>query len=144
MISAEDNLHIYKDHSLDEIKDALFSILVESSLGPDDFGLGFFWSCWDLVMDDLLDATSEFFQTKSISRLFTASYIVLIPKVDKPSGFDKFRPISLCSVFYTICAKTIVARMMNMLSKMVSLEQGAFIPSPSIFLFTKNPMGVMC
>ncbi|XP_041007958.1 uncharacterized protein LOC121252418 [Juglans microcarpa x Juglans regia] len=61
MVTAEENLEICRTHSLEEIKKALFSILVDSSPGPDSFGFGFY-------------------------------------RVDKPFGFDKFRPVSLCSV----------------------------------------------
>ncbi|KAF5447204.1 hypothetical protein F2P56_032773 [Juglans regia] len=128
IITNEDNLTIGRDPSIEEVKDALFSIPIDSSLGPDGFGSGFFRVCWDLVKDDLLSAIVEFFYSHMLPRNFTASYIVLIPKVDKPSGFDKFRPISLCSVVYKICSKIIVARMTSLLPKMISQEQGAFIP----------------
>jgi len=50
-----------------------------------------------------------------------------------PTGFDKFRPISLCLVFYKICSKVIVHHLTILLPKIISLEQGAFIPGRSIF-----------
>ncbi|XP_035544570.1 uncharacterized protein LOC108988642 [Juglans regia] len=133
VISNEENLMLCKDHSIDDIKDALFSIPIDSSSGPNGFGSGFFRTCWEFVKEDLLEATLEFFHSHHLPRYFTASYIVLIPKVDKPNGFDKFRPISLCSVFYKICTKIIVARLTNLLAKMIAQEQGAFIPGRSIF-----------
>ncbi|KAG2684189.1 hypothetical protein I3760_10G065300 [Carya illinoinensis] len=100
VIDDGDNSSLCQDPSLDEVKNALFSIPIDSNPGPDGFGFGFYCVCWDFIKDDLLEAVTEFFHTKSFPRFYTASYIVLIPKVDKPSGFDKFRPISLCSVIY--------------------------------------------
>lgn len=78
-------------------------------------------------------AIEEFFRYGKWPRFYSSSYVVLIPKMDSPTGFDKFRPISLCSVFYKICSKVIVNQLASLLPKMISLEQGAFIPSRSIF-----------
>ncbi|XP_042974822.1 uncharacterized protein LOC122306457 [Carya illinoinensis] len=98
--------------SLDEVHEALSSIPINSSPGSDGFGAGFFKSCLEVVKMDVLSAISEFFISKSLLRFYSASFIVLISKMDAPSGFDKFRPISLCSVFYKICSKIIVNRLM--------------------------------
>ncbi|XP_035541522.1 uncharacterized protein LOC118344586 [Juglans regia] len=133
VISEEDNLMLCRTPSFDDIKEALFSIPIDSSPGPDGFSSGFFRCCWDIIKEDLMEAVSEFFQKHLLPRYYTASFIVLIPKVDSPNGFDKFRPISLCSVVYKICAKIIVGRLTKLLSKMISNEQGAFIPGRSIF-----------
>ncbi|XP_042964739.1 uncharacterized protein LOC122298962 [Carya illinoinensis] len=93
----------------------------------------FFKSCWEIVKADLLEAVSEFFQHQMLPRYYSASFIVLIPKVDSPTSFDKFRPISLCSVVYKICVKIVVGCLTNVLPKLISQEQGAFIPGRSIF-----------
>ncbi|XP_042965872.1 uncharacterized protein LOC122299567 [Carya illinoinensis] len=123
VITIDENMVLCQAPSLNEIKDALFNIFIDSSPGPDGFGSGFYRVCWDLVKDDLLGAISDFFHCKSLPRFYIASFIVVIPKVDKPSGFDKFRLISLCSVIYKICTKIIVSRLTNLLSKIISQEQ---------------------
>ncbi|KAF5478473.1 hypothetical protein F2P56_005031 [Juglans regia] len=89
VITEDENLALCRAPSLEDIKDALFSIPIDSSPGPDGFGSGFYRVCWDLVKDDLLTAISDFFLNNSFPIFYTASFIVLIPKVDKPSGFDK-------------------------------------------------------
>ncbi|XP_042958002.1 uncharacterized protein LOC122293490 [Carya illinoinensis] len=49
-VSTEDeNKSIYKRSSMGEIRQAIYSIPVESSPGPDGFGLGFFKACSDIV-----------------------------------------------------------------------------------------------
>ncbi|XP_042987198.1 uncharacterized protein LOC122315388 [Carya illinoinensis] len=132
-ISNEDNLAIGRAPTLEEIKDALFTIPIDSSPMPDDFGSSFFRVYWNFVKDDVFEAIVEFFHTHMLPKSYTTSYIVLIPKVDKHSGFDKFQPISFCSVVYKICSKIIVNRMTSLHSKIISKEQRAFIPGRSIF-----------
>ncbi|KAF5451149.1 hypothetical protein F2P56_031438, partial [Juglans regia] len=63
VISNEENLMLCKDPSIEDIKDALFSIPIDSSPGPDGFGSGFFRTCWEFVKEDLLEATREFFHS---------------------------------------------------------------------------------
>lgn len=67
-----------------------------------------------------------------MSRFYTSSYVLIIPKIDIPTGFDKFGPISLCTVFYKIYLKVIVNWLTTLLLKMISPEQGIFIPGRSI------------
>ncbi|XP_035545050.1 uncharacterized protein LOC109016147 [Juglans regia] len=133
VITAEESALLCDIPSIDEIKKALDSIPSNSAPGPDGFGAGFFKSAWDIIKMDSMSAVEEFFSGGKWPRFYTSSYVVLIPKMDIPSGFDKFRPKSLCSVFYKICSKIIVNRLTSLLPKMISLEQGAFIPGRSIF-----------
>ncbi|KAF5447225.1 hypothetical protein F2P56_032793 [Juglans regia] len=60
-VSEEENQFFGSIPSVGEVKDALFSIPVDSSPGPDGFGSGFFQHCWSLVYQDLLEAVSDFF-----------------------------------------------------------------------------------
>ncbi|XP_035542978.1 uncharacterized protein LOC118346079, partial [Juglans regia] len=97
-VSEEENQFFGSIPSVGEVKDALFSIPMDSSPGPDGFGSGFFQHCWSLVYQDLLEAVSDFFGGAVLPRFYSASFIVLIPKVQNPMSFGNFRPISLCSV----------------------------------------------
>ncbi|KAF5462644.1 hypothetical protein F2P56_018632 [Juglans regia] len=105
VISDDDNLRLCSVPTEEEVKQAVFSIPIESSPGPDGFGSGFYKACWDIVSLEVVEAIQEFFRGIPLPRFYTASFVVLIPKMDQPTGFDKFRPISLCSVFYKICTK---------------------------------------
>ncbi|KAK0580059.1 hypothetical protein LWI29_035797 [Acer saccharum] len=132
-LSNDDNDFLCSIPTEEEVKRAVFSIPMDSSPGPDGFGSEFYMSCWDIVKDDVMDAAVDFFQGTPLSRFYSSSFIVLIPKVDNPASFDKFRPISLCSVAYKIFSKIIVFRLTDLVEKLVSHEQGAFIPRRSIF-----------
>jgi hypothetical protein len=128
-----ENLNLCRSPTKQEIKDALFDIPINSSPGPDGFTSGFFQHCWDFIQTDLVEAVRDFFVGTAFLRYYTTSFLVLIPKVPDPCSFDKFRPISLCSVVYKICSKLIVNRLSAALCRLVSEEQGAFLPGRSIF-----------
>ncbi|XP_031287891.1 uncharacterized protein LOC116146622 [Pistacia vera] len=132
-VSEENNLALVVAPTETEVLAALKSIPKESSPGPDGFGSGFYLSYWDLIKEDVLDAAKDFFLGTTLPRFYTASYLVLILKVEEPKSFDKFRPISLCYVAYKIFSKVIVNRMTPFLSQLISHEQGAFILGRSIF-----------
>ncbi|KAF5477110.1 hypothetical protein F2P56_003783, partial [Juglans regia] len=102
-ISEDNNVALSRAPSEAKIYDALKSIPKESSLGPDGFGSGFYLSCWGLIKDDVID--TDFFSGSTLPRFYTASFLVLIPKVDDPKSFNKFYPISLCSIAYKILSK---------------------------------------
>ncbi|XP_035546552.1 uncharacterized protein LOC118348611 [Juglans regia] len=85
-ISDEENLWLCAAPSELEVKQAVFSIPKNSSPGPDGFGSGFYMSCWDIIKEDVVAATGDFFRGVPLSRFYSPSFIVLIPKVPEPSG----------------------------------------------------------
>jgi hypothetical protein len=56
-----------------------------------------------------------------------ATFIALIPKINKPTSFGDFRPISLCNLCYKIISKTIANRINPILSRSLSEEQLGFL-----------------
>lgn len=77
---------------------------------------------------------NKIFGGGELTRNYTSSHIIFILKAEKPTGFDKFRPIiSLCFVIYKIFSKNLVSQMATLLSRIISSEQGAFIAGRSIF-----------
>ncbi|XP_042962498.1 uncharacterized protein LOC122296772 [Carya illinoinensis] len=120
VISDEDNLRLCSLPTKEEVKQVVFSIPIESSPGPDGFGSGFYRACWDIVCVEVVEAIRNFFKGVPLRRFYIASFVVLIPKMSQPMGFDKFRPISLCSVFYKMCTKVLVARLAPLLPALIS------------------------
>ncbi|XP_040987651.1 uncharacterized protein LOC121235368 [Juglans microcarpa x Juglans regia] len=127
-VSEEENKIFRSPPLMDEVKNALFSIPKDSSSGSDGFGSGFYQHCWSLVKEDVFEAITDFFSGTELLRFYTASYIVLLPKIQNPTSFGNFRPISLCSVVYKICSKILVNRFSMLFSRIISKEQEAFLP----------------
>lgn len=123
VVTTEDNEFLCHLPMEEEVKEAVFSIPKYSSLGPDGFRSLFYTTCWETVKDDLVEAARDFFNRATLSRYYTAFYIVLVPKLQDLQGFDKFRPISLCSVTYKILSKIIVSRLTWFLPLMISRKQ---------------------
>lgn len=105
VVSEEENTALCRAPSEMEVRDAILSIPRNSSPGPDGFGSVFFQDCWNIVKEEVIEAARDFFAGSPLPRFYAASYIVLIPKVPNPQSFNKFRPISLCSVIYKIFFK---------------------------------------
>lgn len=51
-----------------EVKMMLNSIPLDSSLGPDGFGFGFYLSDWDFVKKDLLEVAKDFFSGSALPK----------------------------------------------------------------------------
>lgn len=60
-IYGEDNDALCCPLEEDEVKNALGSIPIHSSPGPDGFGSRFYLSCWELVKGDLVESAKDIF-----------------------------------------------------------------------------------
>ncbi|XP_042983192.1 uncharacterized protein LOC122312605 [Carya illinoinensis] len=84
VIDEADCARICRTPSLDEVHEAFSSIPINSSLGPDGFGVGFFKSSLEVVKMDVLEAISDFFISKTLLRFYSTSFTVLFSKMDVP------------------------------------------------------------
>lgn len=53
--------------------------------------------------------------------------MTLIPKKNKPSSFDDFKPIALCNVVYKLISKIIANKIKPQLSRWMTEEQFGFL-----------------
>jgi len=105
----------------------LKSFAKEKIHGQDGWTVEFFLSYFDLIGNDILEEVEESRRSRSMGRSLNASFLVLIPKVDKPFSFGDFRPITLYNLAYKIITKTIENILKPFLSKALSVEQLGFL-----------------
>ena len=76
------------------IKETLFGMKSLKSPGPDGLSPLFYKKYWKVVGQSVIKAVQSFFISGKMLREVNNSYIVLIPKIQNPSTFNHFRPIS--------------------------------------------------
>nr|GEU62973.1 hypothetical protein [Tanacetum cinerariifolium] len=125
-------LDMIKEVSDKEIKEALFDIDSSKAAGPNGYTSCFFKKAWGIIGNDICLAIREFFITRRILREINATLIALVPKIDTPNTVSDFRPIACCNVLYKCISKILTNIINEGLSKVVSLNQSAFIPGRHI------------
>ena len=111
----------------DEVWNAVSGIGNIKSPGPDGFGILFFKHCWSVVKVDFIAAIPEFFSRGRLLRQNNATFIALVPKVDRPFLVKEFRPIACCNSVMKVISKIMVGRLRPLLESLVSSNQGAFV-----------------
>lgn len=61
------------------------------------------------------------------SKAVWASFLTLIPKNNSPQGLNEFRPISFIGCLYKMIDKVLAGRLKNVLHKVISESQNAFL-----------------
>lgn len=116
----------------DEIKEAIFGMAKDKTLGPDGFFMHFYQECWDIVKEDLLTVFQEFFASGVINLGVNSTFLVLIPKKEDAVSLLDFRPNSLVTSLYKIIAKVFSLRLRKVMGKVVDVTQGAFVKGRQI------------
>ena len=91
-------LRLFEAH---EIKNALFSMHLDKSPGPDGMNPGFYQSLLDIVGSEITTTCLQFLNNCLIPST------VLIPKKGSPGRLSEMRPIALCNGVYKIVSKAI-------------------------------------
>ncbi|GJR71446.1 hypothetical protein Tco_0083811 [Tanacetum coccineum] len=110
-----------------EVKETMFSMRNDKSLGPDGFTAAFFKEAWDIVASDVINAVKEFFVNGTLLKELNHTIIALIPKVSSPTHINDYRPISCCNMLFKCISKIISNRIKGSLKVLVSSNQSAFM-----------------
>ncbi|KAL0337577.1 UNVERIFIED_CONTAM: hypothetical protein Scaly_2032800 [Sesamum calycinum] len=144
-LTDEDRWSLYVMPTLEEVREAVFSIDPDSVAGPDGFGAIFFHTCWDVVSEDVFGAVTKFFRGVEMPKCFTTTTISLISKIASPTSWSEYRPISLCNVMNKICTKLMTIRLGRVLPKARTMGAGTSIGLPGqrhIFQLAEGGLGL--
>lgn len=126
-ITTEYNELLIKIPTITEIKEAVWSLDPTSAARPDGFNGSFYQSCWDIIVVDLCNMVYQFFGGSNLTKFYTHTCLVLLPKVESPSNFSQLRPISLSNFSNKIISRILTSRMTGLLPRLVSENQTGFI-----------------
>ncbi|XP_062075415.1 uncharacterized protein LOC133779472 [Humulus lupulus] len=126
-LSVLQQMKLLKPFSRKEIREALFSIPITKSPGPDGFGSGFFKPIWNDIGDEVCVAITHCFELGIFPSELHETTLSLIPKVANPSRAVDYRPIACCSTLYKCMSKLICKRLADIHPDLIQPNQGAFV-----------------
>ena len=114
--------------TVDQLEEALFSMKVSTSPGPDGFTVPFYKTFWSELKGLILHALLEMFNKGAMSDNFKESVTILIPKKDQDKRqMDSLRPISLLNVAYKILTKSLARRLDMVMREIIDEDQTGFL-----------------
>jgi hypothetical protein len=132
VISDEENHVLCSIPTETEVFQVLSSLGSSKAPGPDGFTALFYKKYWHVVRSEVLNCVWDFFLNKNMSNELNHTFITLVPKQSGAHAVHQFRPISLCNITYKIITKILANRLKDVLSKIISPLQSAFVPKRSI------------
>ncbi len=69
----------------------------------------------------------EFFGARNLLKEPNGTFLVLIPKILGADSLDKFKPISLCNLFYKIISKVLTSKLLSILPLIISPQKTGFV-----------------
>jgi len=131
-VSQEENDVIVSEFTEAEVREAVFQMEHNKAPGPDGFPAEFYQVFWGLIKDDLMALFSDFFNEDL--NLFSLNFgiITLIPKTQKATKIQQYRPICVLNVSFKIFTKVGTNRLNKVAQTVVSPTQTAFMPGKNI------------
>jgi hypothetical protein len=126
LVTEQDSLLLESPCTREELWDVLKAFAKDRSPGPDGWTMEFFIHFFELVGDELLDVVEDSRSRGVVTKALNSTFLVLIPKVNKPTTFGDFRPISLCNLCYKIIAKILANMIKPILSRTLSKRNWGF------------------
>eukprot|EP00253_Pinus_taeda_P014894 PITA_14894 len=118
--------------SMDELKKALDCMEADKAPGPDGFTARFLQSCWSTINKDLLRMVRKSQYCAKIGGSTNSAFLALLRKEKGALDFSRFRHISLCNTSYKLITEIISIWLKNILSDIISENQGGFIKGRKI------------
>ncbi|XP_060960023.1 uncharacterized protein LOC115723620 [Cannabis sativa] len=110
-----------------DVKESLFDIHSNKSLGPDAHGACFYKGLWNEICEEISMDVLNFFQDSIRPRMLNKTVISLIPKNDNPCSTANYRHIACCNTLYKCISKMLCDRLAEVLPFLDQNNQGAFV-----------------
>lgn len=131
-LSLEQQRRLIKEVTMEEVTEAMHDMPRDKAPGVDGYPVEFFTKNWELIKDDILAATKDFFRTNSMPSYINTTAIALVPKTNSPATVKDYRPIACCTTLYKLISKIITRRLKEVVTDIVGMAQSAFIEGRSI------------
>jgi hypothetical protein len=131
-IGSEESLWLERDFEENEVLEVIKELQGDKSPGPDGFSLGFVCTCWEVIKEDIMAVFRDFHNKGRFQKSLNTTFITLIPKKAGAEELKDFRPISLVGSVYKLISKVLVNRLKNVLEKIISKSQNAYIKGRQI------------
>lgn len=125
-------LQLEKQFEEGEIVAALKNCNSLKAPGPDGFNFSFVKKAWGFLKDLVLQFFAEFHENGRLTKGINSTLISLIPKVDCPTTFKDYRPISMVGCIYKILSKVLANRIKQHLPSIIGEAQAAFVGGKQI------------
>ncbi|XP_048493141.1 uncharacterized protein LOC104908756 [Beta vulgaris subsp. vulgaris] len=113
--------------SYDEIDAAVASCDGNKAPGPDGFNFNFVKTAWEVIKQDVYDMVRRFWNTAKLPKGCNNAFIALVPKIETPTSFKDYRPISMVGCLYKIVSKILARRLQRVMEHLVGPLQSSFI-----------------
>ena len=111
----------------EEVHLALMDMNGDKAPGPDGFTVSFWQYYWEFVKEEVLEMFKEFHEQNVFLKSLNTTFLVLIPKKGGAEELGDFRLISLLGELYKLLAKVLANRIENVIGRVVSSDQNAFV-----------------
>ena len=113
--------------SLDDCKNALFSMKLNKSPGSDGLSVEFYQAFCDNLKVYFYNSLKETYQNGYMSETQRKGILSLIFKKGDPTNLSNWRPLTLLNVDYKIIARVLAFRLQTIIPKINSTDQNGFI-----------------
>lgn len=83
-------------------------------------------------MEDVIEATHDFFQNNRIHNVVNCTMVTLIPKSPTTKTMKEITPIIYCTTVYKIISKILITKLSNVITTLVDDSESTFVPGKAI------------